>query len=45
MHDDEPHLAAAGAAYGWAEADAPDELGEEELLARLLDLNSERVGA
>ena len=44
MHDDEPHLAAAVfAAYGWA--DAPDELGEEELLARLLDLNSERVGA
>ena len=37
MHDDEPHLAAAVfAAYGWAEA---------ELLARLLDLNSERVGA
>ena len=32
MHDDEPHLAAAVfAAYGWAEADAPDELGEEEL--------------
>ena len=31
------------AAYGWAEAGAPGELGEEELLSRLLALNLERA--
>ena len=31
--------AAVFAAYGWPEADAPDELGEEDLLERLLALN------
>ena len=31
--------AAVFAAYGWAEAGAPGELGEEELLGRLLALN------
>ena len=36
--------AAVFAAYGWAEAGAPDELGEEELLGRLLALNLERAG-
>ena len=35
--------AAVFAAYGWAEA--PAQLGEEELLARLLALNLERAGA
>ena len=37
--------AAVFAAYGWAEADAPDKLGEEELLGRLLALNLGRGGA
>ena len=37
--------AAVFAAYGWAEAGAPSELGEEELLSRLLALNLERAGA
>ena len=31
--------AAVFAAYGWAEAGAPSELGEEALLGRLLGLN------
>ena len=35
--------AAVFAAYGWAEAGAPSELGEEELLGRLLALNLERA--
>ncbi len=35
--------AAVFAAYGWAEATAPDELGGEELLRRLLALNLERA--
>ncbi|MCY4615565.1 MAG: hypothetical protein OXC71_04125 [Chloroflexi bacterium] len=37
--------AAVFAAYGWEEAGEPDELGEEELLGRLLALNLERAGA
>ena len=37
--------AAVFAAYGWPEAGAPAELGEEELLGRLLALNLERGGA
>ena len=36
--------AAVLAAYGWPEADAPDSLSEEELLARLLGLNLARGG-
>ena len=32
------------AAYGWPESDAPSELGEEELLGRLLGLNLGRAG-
>ena len=36
--------AAVFAAYGWVEADAPDALGEEELLGRLLALNLGRAG-
>ncbi len=32
------------AAYGWPEADAPDELSEEELLGRLLAVNLARGG-
>ena len=36
--------AAVFAAYGWAEAGAPSELGEEELLGRLLALNLGRAG-
>ena len=35
--------AAVFAPYGWEEADAQDELGEEELLSRLLALNLERA--
>ena len=35
--------AAVFAAYGWAEAGAPDALGEEELLGRLLALNLDRA--
>ncbi len=35
--------AAVFAAYGWAEAGEPDELGEEKLLERLLALNLERA--
>ncbi len=35
--------AAVFEAYGWAEAGEPDELGEEELLGRLLALNLERA--
>ena len=35
--------AAVFAAYGWPEAGAPAELGEEELLGRLLALNVERA--
>ena len=34
--------AAVFAAYGWSEAGAPGELGEEELLRRLLELNLTR---
>ncbi|MCY3657003.1 MAG: class I SAM-dependent DNA methyltransferase [Chloroflexi bacterium] len=37
--------AAVFAAYGWGEAGAPSELGEEELLGRLLALNLERAEA
>ncbi|MYE31188.1 MAG: class I SAM-dependent DNA methyltransferase [Chloroflexi bacterium] len=37
--------AAVFAAYGWEEAGAPSELGEEELLERLLALNLERAEA
>ena len=37
--------AAVFAAYGWGEAGAPGELGEEELLGRLLALNLERATA
>ena len=37
--------AAVFAAYGWAEAGAPEELGEEELLGRLLALNLARAGS
>ena len=36
-------VAAAVAAYGWPEADAPDALGEEELLGRLPALNFDRA--
>ena len=36
--------AAVFAAYGWPEAGAPEELGEEELLSRLLGLNLTRGG-
>ena len=36
--------AAVFAAYGWEEAGAPGELGEEELLRRLLELNLGRGG-
>ena len=36
--------AAVFAAYGWAEAGAPEGLEEEELLSRLLALNLERAG-
>ena len=36
--------AAVFAAYGWPEAGAPAELGEEALLGRLLGLNLERAG-
>jgi len=36
--------AAVFAAYGWSEAGAPDGLGEEDLLGRLLALNLERAG-
>ena len=36
--------AAVFAAYGWAEAGAPAELGEEAMLGRLLALNLERAG-
>ena len=36
--------AAVFAAYGWAEAGAPEGLGEEELLSRLLALNLGRAG-
>ena len=36
--------AAVFAAYGWGEAGAPAELGEEELLGRLLGLNLGRAG-
>jgi len=35
--------AAVFAAYGWPEADTPDDLEEEELLRRLLALNLERA--
>ncbi len=35
--------AAVFAAYGWPEAGEPDELGEEDLLGRLLALNLERA--
>ena len=35
--------AAVFAAYGWPEAGAPEALGEEELLSRLLGLNLERA--
>ena len=35
--------AAVFAAYGWGEAGAPAELGEEELLGRLLALNLGRA--
>ena len=37
--------AAVFAAYGWEEAGAPGELGEEELLRRLLELNLTRGGS
>ena len=37
--------AAVFAAYGWADAGAPGELGEEDLLRRLLELNLARGGS
>ncbi len=42
LHDDLD--AAVFAAYGWEEAGEPTELGEEELLGRLLALNLARAG-